>query len=149
MKEEITIKIRDLSMACDIALDVFQNHPPSVLDATSLVHVIKYYQQSKVDLQNTKYQNKRDLKQIETEVFTCFNEDNGPSIDYFWQQIHANNLPFQRKDLLAKILKRKKIKDHEEYNFVTDVVVAYAQEGRITEEQETMLKKMIGDFEQR
>ena len=47
---------------------------------------------------------------------------------------------------MAKILKRKKINNDIEYDFVTDVIVPYQQEGMITEEEVILLKYLFGEF---
>ena len=50
---------------------------------------------------------------------------------------------------MAKILKRKKINNDIEYDFVTDLIVPYQQEGMITEEEVILLNAYLGKFENR
>ena len=66
-----------------------------------------------------------------------------------WKEIKAQNLPYKRENKLAKILKRKKINNIHEYDFVIDVIVPYQQEGLINEEEVVLLNKWLGDFENR
>jgi hypothetical protein len=58
-------------------------------------------------------------------------------------------LPYKRENRMAKILKRKKIINDIEYDFVTDVIVPYQQEGMITEEEVISLNTYLGDYENR
>jgi hypothetical protein len=90
---------------------------------------------------------KEDLRYIEEMHLIYFQEGHGEVVELFWHQIKAQNLPFLRVNKMAKILKRGRIKDQEEYDFVTDVIVPYKQEGMITEEQEIRLNEMLGKFE--
>ena len=50
---------------------------------------------------------------------------------------------------MVKILKRKKINNDIEYDFVTDVIVPYKQEGLITEEEMTLLGTYLDKFEEK
>jgi hypothetical protein len=50
---------------------------------------------------------------------------------------------------MQKILKRKKIINDIEYDFVTDVIVPYQHEGMITEEEVILLNTYLGDFEKK
>lgn len=65
----------------------------------------------------------------------------------FWGKIKEAKLPYKRENRLAKILKRKKIKDDMEYDFIIDVLVPYQQEGLINEDEVFLLNNLIGDFE--
>ena len=88
-----------------------------------------------------------DLKDYEEYLTTTFHEASGEAIEEFWQKVKEQNLPLQRVNKMAKILKRGRIKDEYEYDFVTDVIVPYIQEGMITAEEEIKLKEMLGKFE--
>ena len=104
---------------------------------------------NKISGHEIKYQNMTSHKyNIET-VFTYFQECSGPDVEEFWKQIKEANLPYKRENKLAKILKRSKINNDLEYDFVTDVIVPYQQEGLITEEQAFLLSNYLGNFEKK
>ena len=90
---------------------------------------------------------KANLRYIEEMNLAYFQEGHGEVVELFWQKVKKQNLPFQRVNKMAKILKRGRIKDEYEYDFVTDVIVPYIQEGMITAEEEIKLKEMLGKFE--
>jgi len=64
-------------------------------------------------------------------------------------EYQINNIDYPRENKLAKVLKRGKINNKTEYDFVVDVIVPYLQELLINQEQAALLSKMIGDFELR
>ncbi|MNR58468.1 hypothetical protein D3C85_1794780 [compost metagenome] len=50
---------------------------------------------------------------------------------------------------MIKILRRKKIKDIHEYDFVIDVIVPYEQEGLMNHDEVILLNDLIAQFETR
>jgi hypothetical protein len=98
-------------------------------------------------LDNKKKIGKSSFMDWDEYLLTGFNEGHGEVVELFWQKVKEQNLPLQRVNKMAKILKRGRIKDEYEYDFVTDVIVPYMQEGMITAEEEVRLKDMLGKFE--
>ena len=80
---------------------------------------------------------------------TYFLEATGPTVDYFWQQVQQQGLPYQRVNRLANILKRGRLKSRIEYDLVVDVLVPYQQEGLLTTDEVAALSRMIGEYENR
>jgi len=76
-----------------------------------------------------------------------FQEGSGNHVEAFWKEIKNAGLPFKRENKLVKILKRGKIKNALEYDFIIDVLVPYQQEGLLTQEEVVLLNQMIGEFE--
>jgi len=68
-------------------------------------------------------------------------------VDYFWQEIKLAGLDFKRENKLGKILKRKKINNRIEYDFIIDVFVPYQQEGLISGDEVELLNKLLADYE--
>jgi hypothetical protein len=133
-----------LSKVIDIAIETFEMH-----DGKDHAWFIKVYSEWKEMLFNSdrKYKTMASLKYDIENVFTMFQEGTGKEVEYFWEQIQKQKLDYIREDKLAKILHRGKIRGRIEYEYATDIVVVATQEKRITEEQATQLKAMIGDFE--
>jgi hypothetical protein len=80
---------------------------------------------------------------------TYWNESIDNHVDEFWNELYKNNIDFERKDTIQKVLKRGKIKDIHEFNNIIDNIVVAEQIGRINKEQVIELNNMIGDFEDR
>lgn len=87
------------------------------------------------------------LKYLESDFFTFWNESKGTDVDKFWDRVFQSKLGYVRKDAIQDVLKRKKIKNIHEFDFIIDNIVVYEQTGRLNHEQVIELNKYIGDFE--
>jgi hypothetical protein len=148
MKEDKYLNaVEILFKAIDIALDSFNKYPPIRLGDD----FVDFYKGLKLKILNheTKFKNLTSHKYNIEAVFTYFQEGSGPDVEEFWRRIKEENLPFKRENKMAKILKRKKINNNIEYDFVTDVMIPYLQEGLITEEELVLLKAYLGKFEEK
>ena len=146
MKEDkYLIAVENLFKAIDIALNSLHKYPQERLGDD----FIDFYKGLKNKILNheIKFKNLKSHRYNIEAVFTYFHECSGPDVEYFWKQIKDANLPFTRKNRLQKILTRKKINNDIEYDFVTDVIVPYQQEGMITEEEVILLNTYLGNFE--
>lgn len=144
-------KKENLVKAIEIAIDVFQEFPPLDLEKNHIDHFIKVYLGYKNSVINPepRYDNSKSLAYTHDDIFTFFQEATGETVDKFWEKITENNLPYKRENKLKKILKRKKIKNDIEYNFIIDVFVPYIQTGVINEEEIELINDMIAKFENR
>jgi hypothetical protein len=143
--------VENLSTAIDIALDVIQKYPPNKFKESDIKQFISVYYECKNKIENPapRFANLRSLKYSIDEVFIYFQEGNGKAVNLFWERIRESQLPYRRENKLAKILKRKKIKNDIEYDFVVDVIVPYQQEGLIDESDIILLNGLISDFEKK
>ena len=158
MKEKYKIASENLAKAADIAIAVFQEFPPAGWNEHYLneeknqtTHFIDFYKELKERILNPdpKFANLQSLKYKVQEVFTYFQEGHGKCVEEFWKEIKAQNLPYKRENKMLKILKRKKINNIDEYDFVIDVIVPYEQEGLINHEEVILLNNLIAHFETR
>jgi hypothetical protein len=158
MTDKYKIASENLAKASDIAIAVFQEFPPKgweehyvTENKNQINHFIDVYKELKENALNPKpqYCNMQSLKYDIEAVFTLFQEGSGVFVEEFWKEIKAQNLPYKRENKLTKILKRKKINNIHEFDFVTDVIVPYQQEGLINDEEIVLLNKWLGDFENR
>jgi len=142
-------QVKQLIAAIDIAIKAFQLYPPKIWDDAAIQHVVNVYVSFKNDAQNPlpKFKNKQSLNYTINDVFTYFQEASGGTVDYFWQEIKLAGLDFKRENKLGKILKRKKIKNRIEYDFIIDVLVPYQQEGLISGDEVELLNKLLADYE--
>lgn len=158
MTNKYKIAAENLAKASDIAIVVVKKFPPKGWDKNYITEnkneidfTIDLYNERKERALNPKpqYCNMQSLKYLYEEIFTSFQEGSGTFIEEFWKEIKAQNLPYKRENKLAKILKRKKINNIHEFDFVTDVIVPYKQEGLINDEEFVLLNKCLRDFENR
>jgi len=89
------------------------------------------------------------LKYLESDFFTFWNESTGSDVDKFWDRVFESRLGYVRKHPIQDVLKRKKIRNIHEFDFVTDNIVVYEQTGRLNQEQIIELNKYIEEFERR
>lgn len=150
-KESYEIQAINLIKAIDIAIDAFNKFPPEKFHPEHIEHTINCYLDWKNNILNaeSEYKNLKSLKYDIENVFTFFQESSGKTVEYFWDSIRNNNLPYKRENKLAKILKRKKIKNNVEYNFITDVLVPYQQEGLINLDEVTIINKLLIEYKKR
>jgi hypothetical protein len=87
------------------------------------------------------------LRYLEEEVLSGWYNATGPDADSIWSQIREQGLPYQRKDILATVLKRRRIKDQHEFDYITDSIVLAQQDGRITKEQALELDSLLIKFQ--
>ena len=149
--KKFTEASQNLSKAAEIAIESLKKFPLINWDNSFLNHFLNCYEKFKYDINNPepKFQNLRSLKYLEEDVFTWFQEGAGDNVEEFWRRIKEEELPYKRKNRMQKILKRKKIINAIEYDFVTDVIVPYQQEGMITEEEVILLNTYLRGFEKK
>lgn len=150
MKEDkYSIEVNNLCKAIDIAINSFKKFPPKIWDEKTLNHFISCYEEWKRGRLNAekKFRTLSSLKYEVEDVFTYFQESAGDEVNYFWKKIKEQDLPYKRENKMLKILKRKKINNDIEYDFVIDVIVPYRQEGMITDDEVGLLNNYIAAFE--
>jgi hypothetical protein len=151
MKDKYLEKANYLASAIDIGVLIILNYKPikyfdtndSALSFVNRMNELK----NKALNPNPEFRKISSLKYLEDAFFIFFNEGSGDTIEAFWKKLKEENLPFKRENKLKKILNRKKIANDIEFDFLTDVLVPYIQEGLITQEEELLLKQYIGDYE--
>jgi hypothetical protein len=138
-----------LGKAIDIAIAAIRKYPPKGFNDAHVNHFIHTYEEFKNDalFPGAKYRNSQSLSHVTTAALTFFQEGTGDAVNYFWREVSTQNLGFKRENKLQKVLKRGKIKNQAEYEFIIDVMVPYQQEGLIGELEAGKLKEMVGFFE--
>ena len=156
MTEKYKIESQNLAKAVDIAITVFREFPPKgwdmhyvTADKNQIAHFIELYREWKENALNPEPQfcNMQSLKYVYENIFTIFQEGHGAFVEEFWKEIKAQDLPYKRENKMVKILKRKKINNIQEYDFVIDVILPYQQEGLITNDDVDLLNELISKFE--
>lgn len=138
----------NLIKAIDISIEVLKEYPLTEYDQELTDSLINHSINTKDSLLNVekKFRNLTSLKYFVEDIFTFFQEGSGKAVNEFWKKISEAQLPYERVNKLEKILKRKKIKDDHEYNYVIDTMVPYYQEGTITEEEFKTLDALLGKY---
>lgn len=144
-----TQSAENLSKAIDIAITVIQEYPPKKWDINAINHVVNIYLEFKDRAKNPEpqFQNLKSLKYAIEDVFTFFQEGSGDAVNAFWDKVKELDLPYKRENKLVKILKRKKINNKAEFDFIIDVRVPYQQEKLINIDDIDLLNKLISEFE--
>ncbi|MBF4466833.1 hypothetical protein [Flavobacterium sp. LC2016-12] len=139
----------NLAKAIDVAVETLKKKPPKDFDEAQTLHFANCYLKWKEDALNPEpqFRNLSSLKYVVEDVFTYFQEGHGECVEEFWKEIKAQNLPYKRENKMIKIIRRKKIKDIHEYDFVIDVIVPYEQEGFINHDEVILLNDLTAQFE--
>ena len=87
------------------------------------------------------------LKYHISDTLTYFQEATGEDVEYFWNKVKEHNLGYERVDRLAKVLKKKRITNRFEYEYIKDQIVIAQQTGKITEAQGILLDKWLYKYE--
>lgn len=142
-------KANEIVKAIELAKEV-------ILDSTELAqemkeHMIDFGNETKELALNPEPQFRKvaSLKYLENDFFIYWNETEGEDIEKFWKKVSANKLNFKRKDIIQKVLKRKRIKDIHEYNVIVDRLVVAQQLEQINQSEAQLLSRLIGEFEEK
>jgi hypothetical protein len=145
------IELENLDKACDIAIEAYAKFPPIGWPLEEVEWSIKCRKETKNGLKDRKspFNNLSSLKYEYQDIFTYFQEGSGQTVEEFWKRIKEVRLPYKRENKLAKILKRGKVRNNIEYDFVKDVLNPYLQDGIISETEAKFLDAVLGEFEQK
>ncbi|MEQ1734160.1 MAG: hypothetical protein ABL940_10825 [Bacteroidia bacterium] len=139
----------NLIKAIDIAIEVIKEMPPKSIKKESFDIFLQSYLDFKHARQTAekKFQNNKSLSYDIEAVFTYFQEVAEETTNLFWKRIKESGLPYKRENRLVKILKRGKIKNDIEFDFIIDIIQPYEADNIITTSDVILLNKMIADFE--
>ena len=134
-------KANEIVKAIELAEEV-------ILDSTELAQEMKKYM---IDFGNEmqesalnpepQFRKVASLKYLENDFLIYWNESEGEDT--------VNKLNFKRKDIIQKVLKRKRIKDIHEYNVIIDRLVIAQQLEQINQSEAKLLSRLIGEFEEK
>ncbi|PSR55557.1 hypothetical protein AHMF7605_19625 [Adhaeribacter arboris] len=149
MKRNYKTESEALAKAIDMAIECVEKVWPAGFNEKQKEHFVTVYLYFKELCLHSEpeFKNLQSLKSLENDVFIYFQEGKDETVELFWKRLKEEGLGFKRKNPLTAILKRRKIKNKYEYDYVTDTIVALQQEGTITESQANELKNMLGNYE--
>jgi len=133
----------------EIAIESIRQYPPEGFSVNHIDQFVNTYLdfRNKIENPEPQFHNMKSLKHLQNDMFIYFQEGKGKAVNHFWRQLRYNQLNFKRENKLIKILKRQKINNIKEYDFVIDVFVPYQEEGILNEEDVRVLNKLISSFE--
>lgn len=69
-------------------------------------------------------------------------------MEFFWEKIKELGLPYERENKIREVLKRNKIRNEDEFNYVIDTIVVFEQTGVINSQEVVQLNQLIQRFEE-
>jgi hypothetical protein len=149
MDNKYAQKAGDLLKVIDIVIKVIKDFPPKDFNSTHIDSFVNGYLEFKKRIEDAEpqFKNLKSLSYVENDIFIYFQEGSGQAVTEFWTKIKEHTLPFKRVNKLVKILKRRKINNRIEYDYVTDVIVPFQQEKIINQEEIDLLANLLKDFE--
>ncbi len=150
-KKKYDEEAQSLAKAIDIAIFIFENHAPEPWSNADIQHLKDFYLETKYRIINPEpqYKNSTSLKYLAEEILTPFQEGQGNYVNLFWEKIQEAKLPLIRVNKMDKILKRKRINNQQEYDYVIDTLVPFQQEGLLSDEEVLSLNNYISIFEKK
>lgn len=147
--DKYKVEADKLSVLIDIAIKAIQTYPPKIFNEATSKQFIKTYLEFKNDILNPtpQYRNIKSLNSVKQNALIFFQESSGDAVNYFWKEINKLELGITRVNKLEKILKKNKISNQAEFDYIIDTLVPAKQEGLITTEEVEILSKLIGKFE--
>jgi hypothetical protein len=135
--------------ALEIAIEILETN--SSIDVEMKKRMMEY---TRLEINLTlnrekKFRNISSLSISEKEYFTYWNEATGDHVEKFWNEIRNAELNYKRKNYLEDILKRNRIKNIHEFNYVVDTLIIAQQEERISTKEAKLLNDYLADFEKR
>ena len=151
MKTTYKQEATNLAKSIDIAINSLKKYPPRGFDETHINQMTKTYLDFKFKVLNpqAEFKNKSSLKFLEQSIFIFFQESSGKAVNFFWKEIKKQNLTYKRENQLKKIISRNKIKNHAEYEYISDTLFPFKEEGMIEDKEVVILKKLMVDFEKK
>ncbi len=149
MKTTYENEAKNLAQAIDIAIKSIKKYPPENFQTHQINHFINTYLDIKNKALNPEPQFKKlsSLKYLIKDTLIFFQESSGKNVNYFWIEIENKKLPYKRENKVLNILKKNKIKNKLEYDYVIDTIIPFKQKGLISTEQSNQLKQLIAEFE--
>lgn len=139
----------NLIKAIDVAIEVLKTTPPKGFNEQHLHVFLEAYHGFKKQIieAEPKFQTLASLKYDIENVFTYFQEASGATVNEFWKKIKEAKLPYERENRMENLLKRGKIRNQIEYDYVIDTIVPFRQEGLISDTEFELPGKLIGEYE--
>jgi hypothetical protein len=147
--DKYTAEVNKIVTIIEIAIDAMKKHPPKIFDISHLNQFVSTYTDFKNSAINPEpqYKNLKSLSYIKNDALIYFQEASGEAVNFFWKEIKQKGININRTNKLDKILKKNKISNQAELDYVIDTMIPAHQEGVITHEQLSLLKSLIGKFE--
>lgn len=134
----------------DLAIDCFTDHPPEYFGENDIKQAVSSLLKYKNDVVDPapEFKNIKSVKQIIHLVLIFFQEGSGETVNAFWNEVNARSLKIKRVyNRFDRILKKGKIKDHEEYDIIIDLYDQYVQTNMPSKDDIEKINDLISNFE--
>lgn len=148
MPDRFEIEQKKLLEIIDVAFLAYNKYENSY-EPELFKNIIRFIAEYRKHAESPKRRRLSNLNDITQMVLIYFQEGFGPDVDFFWNEIEARRIDLKRVDVLEKILRKKRISNDSEYDFVTDMLVEAQQTGQITEETAELLDHYLGIYEKK
>lgn len=150
-RDNYTDEVNKTVTIIDTAIDAIRKHPPKAFDTSHLNQFVNTYTEfkSKVTNPEPQYKNIKSLAYIKNDVLIYFQEASGEAVSFFWKELKQKGIDIKRINKLEKILKKNKISNQSELDYVIDMMIPAQQEGLITKDQLDILNSLIEKFERK
>lgn len=141
-----------LAKAFEIGIEAYTHYPPKGYGAVELKDLLTFlegWQQACLAEDPPFHKTIKSLSFLKPILFEYFQEEQGATVEYFWKRIQEEQLDFERQKapLYQIILEKGSINNRQEYNYITDHLLALSQEGKITPKEFKQLDEMLGNYE--
>ena len=142
---ELLIKVIDIAISC------FTNIPPEGWEESHIKQFVNTYldYKSKVVSPEPRFKNVKSLNQIQNDILIYFQEGSGKTVDAFWNEIYTKKLDIKRVNKFEQVLKRGKIKNHNEYDTIIDLYNSYIETNMLSKEEVDQINDLISSFEKK
>jgi hypothetical protein len=143
---EYNTQAKEVAEIIDIAINSLKKNPPEDFSTAHIEHFINTYLDFKNQAINPepRFKNIQSLTQLKNESLIYFQEGSGKAVDEFWKTITEKNIPLTRKaNHLNKMLKRGKIKNKVEYDWLIDTYNSHT----LSQDEVGKINDMIAKFE--
>jgi hypothetical protein len=143
--DKYAIEAGKLLKAIDIAIETNIKYPSGKY-TQHIIDTLTEWKQRAINPEK-RYRKLASLKYLHHDIFNHYNTASGDKVDYFWKRIKEEGLDYHPVDILDKVLKKKRITNRIEYDYIGDNIVIFMQTGRTTEAQSILLQKWLMNYE--
>jgi hypothetical protein len=140
-----------LLKAINIALDAFKKCNAG-LSQEQIEILIKGYSDWRAMAEHHEPQFRRvvSMDYLKDDVLTYFQEASGEAVEYFWKEIKAAGIDYQREEnRIQRILEEGRFRSRTDYEYIKDMLVVAQQENKISSEQALELGQLLHRYENR
>jgi hypothetical protein len=134
--------------AVDIGLKILEEADISPRDKERLIRLAESDKEMALNPPPI-YKKVASLNCIIAEQLYYWNEEKGRHVEQFWDELAKNGIDYKRKDIFKTVLKRSRINNLQEYDYILDEILVAHQSHRLTTEELEKLNELLLNYEQK